>query len=48
LNVIPFYVPALRERAEDVPILARYFLSEFSAAYGRKPKELSDATIAAR
>ena len=47
LNVIPFYVPALRERAEDIPILARYFVAEFSAAYGRKPKELSDAALAA-
>ena len=47
LNVIPFYVPALRERAEDIPILAPYFVAEFSAAYGRKPKELSDAALAA-
>jgi two-component system nitrogen regulation response regulator NtrX len=46
LNVIPFYVPALRERAEDIPILARYFVAEFSGAYSRRPKELSDATIA--
>ncbi len=45
LNVIPFYVPALRERPEDVPILARYFLAEFSTAYGRKPKELSEAAL---
>ncbi len=45
LNVIPFYVPALRERVEDLPTLARYFLAEFSTAYGRRPKELSDAAI---
>ena len=45
LNVIPFYVPALRERTEDISILARYFLAEFSAAYGRKPKELSEAAL---
>jgi len=45
LNVIPFYVPALRERTEDIPILARYFLAEFSAAYGRKAKELSEAAL---
>jgi two-component system, NtrC family, nitrogen regulation response regulator NtrX len=41
LNVIPFYVPSLRERLEDVPILADYFLREFTTAYGRKPKELT-------
>ncbi len=46
LNVIPFYVPALRERAEDIPILARHFLAEFSAAYGRRPKEISESAIA--
>ena len=45
LNVIPFYVPALRERTEDIPILARYFLAEFSAAYGRKLKELGEAAL---
>src|ERR1700740_3490009 len=43
LNVIPFVVPPLRERLEDVPVLARYFIAEFAAAYGRKPKELSEA-----
>jgi two-component system nitrogen regulation response regulator NtrX len=41
LNVIPFYVPPLRERIEDVPILAEHFLKEFTTAYGRKPKELT-------
>src|SRR5712691_9641369 len=40
LNVIPFYVPALRDRREDIPTLARYFLSEFSSAYGKKIREL--------
>lgn len=41
LNVIPFYVPALRERTEDIPILAAHFLGEFCEAYGKKPKEFS-------
>jgi two-component system nitrogen regulation response regulator NtrX len=41
LNVIPFYVPPLRQRAEDIPLLADYFLREFTTAYGRKPKELT-------
>jgi two-component system, NtrC family, nitrogen regulation response regulator NtrX len=45
LNVIPFYVPALRERTEDIAVLARHFVAEFSAAYGRKPKELSEAAL---
>jgi two-component system nitrogen regulation response regulator NtrX len=41
LNVIPFYVPPLRDRLEDLPLLADYFLREFTTAYGRKPKELT-------
>jgi two-component system nitrogen regulation response regulator NtrX len=41
LNVIPFYVPPLRERVEDIPLLADYFLKEFTTAYGRKAKELT-------
>jgi two-component system nitrogen regulation response regulator NtrX len=41
LNVIPFYVPALRERIEDMPILAAHFLAEFCEAYGKKPKEFT-------
>jgi two-component system, NtrC family, nitrogen regulation response regulator NtrX len=41
LNVIPFYVPALRERIEDMPILAAHFLAEFCEAYGKKQKEFS-------
>jgi len=45
LNVIPFTLPPLRERIEDVPVLARYFMLEFAAAYGRKPKEISDAAL---
>jgi two-component system, NtrC family, nitrogen regulation response regulator NtrX len=45
LNVIPFYVPPLRERKEDIPMLARYFLKEFSATYGRRPREITDDAI---
>jgi two-component system nitrogen regulation response regulator NtrX len=41
LNVIPFFVPPLRDRREDVPQLAEHFLREFTTAYGRKPKELT-------
>jgi two-component system nitrogen regulation response regulator NtrX len=41
LNVIPFHVPPMRDRREDIPLLADYFLREFTTAYGRKPKELT-------
>src|SRR5271157_2717028 len=45
LNVIPFFVPPLRERKEDIPLLARHFLAEFSAAYSRRARELTDDAI---
>src|SRR5690242_4836381 len=45
LNVIPFTVPPLRDRIEDIPVLARHFLAEFNRAYGKKPKELSPAAV---
>ena len=45
LNVIPFTVPPLRDRLEDIPLLANHFLREFYLAYGRKPKELSADAI---
>jgi two-component system nitrogen regulation response regulator NtrX len=45
LNVVPFYVPPLRERAEDIPLLARHFLQEISLQYGRRSREITDDAI---
>ena len=45
LNVIPFSVPPLRERKEDIPLLARHFMKEFSGQYGRRPREITDDAI---
>ncbi len=45
LNVIPFRVPPLRERAEDVPSLVRHFLADFAAEYGRRAKEVSAPAV---
>ena len=47
LNVIPFVVPPLRERKEDIPLFARHFLKELAATYGRRPREISDDAIEA-
>jgi two-component system nitrogen regulation response regulator NtrX len=41
LNVIPFQVPPLRERPEDVSLLVRHFMTQVSAEYGRRPKEFT-------
>jgi two-component system nitrogen regulation response regulator NtrX len=40
LNVIPIFVPPLRERDSDVPLLAEHFMAEFSREYGRRSKKL--------
>src|SRR3954471_19524111 len=45
LNVIPFYVPPLRERLEDVPLLVRYFMKDFSSQYSRKTKEIHEDAL---
>jgi two-component system nitrogen regulation response regulator NtrX len=41
LNVIPFQVPPLRDRKEDVAVLAHHFLNEFSISHGRRFRQLS-------
>jgi two-component system nitrogen regulation response regulator NtrX len=45
LNVIPFYVPPLRERKEDIPLLAREMLREFGQQYGRPRLDISEEAI---
>jgi two-component system nitrogen regulation response regulator NtrX len=47
LAVVPLPVPALRERTDDIPLLARHFLLEASVRFGRKPKTLSPAAVEA-
>jgi two-component system nitrogen regulation response regulator NtrX len=47
LNVIPFEIPPLRERAEDVPLLIEHFNQRFSQAYGRKPKTFDSKAVEA-
>jgi two-component system nitrogen regulation response regulator NtrX len=45
LNVIPFELPPLRERSEDIPLLVEHFNERFSSEYGREPKRFSSAAL---
>jgi two-component system nitrogen regulation response regulator GlnG len=46
LNVIRIRLPSLRERREDIPLLARHFLAKSARDLGVDPKRLSEAAIA--
>jgi two-component system nitrogen regulation response regulator NtrX len=45
LNVIPFFVPPLRERREDIPVLSRYFMRMFAVEHGCSPKEFNSNAL---
>ncbi|MSQ58091.1 MAG: nitrogen regulation protein NR(I) [Betaproteobacteria bacterium] len=45
LNVIRIRIPALRERPEDIPLLARHFLAKSAKDIGVEPKRLSEAAM---
>ncbi|HWA39254.1 MAG TPA: nitrogen regulation protein NR(I) [Burkholderiales bacterium] len=45
LNVIRLRLPSLRERAEDIPLLARHFLASSARQLGVEPKRLSDEAL---
>ena len=47
LNVIPFFVPPLRDRKEDIPLLVKEFLQQFGAEYGRPHVEMTEEALAA-
>ncbi|HMN15541.1 MAG TPA: sigma 54-interacting transcriptional regulator, partial [Bellilinea sp.] len=47
INVFPIYVPALRERKADIPILANYFLDRYSSLHHHQVTGYSEAALAA-
>jgi two-component system nitrogen regulation response regulator NtrX len=46
LNVIPIFVPPLRDRDADIPLLAEHFMAELAREYGRRPKRLDSGAAA--
>lgn len=45
LNVVPLRVPALRERASDIPLLATFFVQKFTKNMGRRAAQITDETM---
>ena len=46
LNVIPIFVPPLREREDDIPLLADHFMALMAVEYGRRPKRMASEAVA--
>jgi two-component system nitrogen regulation response regulator GlnG len=46
LNVIRLRLPSLRERSEDIPLLARHFLAASAKQLGGEPKRLAEDALA--
>jgi transcriptional regulator with PAS, ATPase and Fis domain len=47
LKVVTVYCPALRERAEDIPLLVQHFIAQFNAQLGREVKGVHPWVLAA-
>lgn len=47
LEEYPIFLPPLRDRQEDIPIIARHFLSDFCTVNDLQPKQLSPAVLSA-
>ena len=47
LNVFPLQVPALRERPEDIPLLARHFMETYAGRMGKEVSHIPEAAMEA-
>ena len=45
LNVVPLRVPGLRERASDIPLLAKFFVQKFAKKFGKQIKSINDEAM---
>ncbi len=46
LNVVPLYLPPLRERTQDIAALASHFLAKYKKRHGREDAALADKDVA--
>ncbi len=45
INVVPVYLPPLRDRKDDIPLLLEHFIDLISGEYGIKPKKFEDGAV---
>jgi formate hydrogenlyase transcriptional activator len=45
LNVFPIRVPSLRQRQDDIPLLAKYFIERYARAIGKTVKNINRKTL---
>jgi DNA-binding NtrC family response regulator len=45
INTIEIQIPSLRDRLEDIPLLANHFLKHYSAKYGKSVSKISEAAM---
>jgi two-component system response regulator GlrR len=45
LNIVPIFIPPLRDRKEDIPLLANHFLLKFAKEFSKDVKELSPLAL---
>ena len=45
LNVIPIYIPPLRDRKEDIPLLIDYFIEKYSSQMGKPKMRISEKAL---
>jgi formate hydrogenlyase transcriptional activator len=45
LNVVPIHMPALRERAADIPLLIEYFIARFGSKAGKKFRSIDKRAL---